>query len=113
MKTWTGIGQRAPRAHQARAPERRTRLKPVTPRVTGPIGCRIAAPVPGSLVNNWGAGNWSGSEDEKLRTMRAGLALQTSHGKRFLIYAVFSDATPSAMARVSSRTGRTTPCCST
>ena len=58
------------------------------------------APVPGSLVNNWGAGNWSGSEDEKLRTMRAGLALQTSHGKRFLIYAVFSDATPSAMARV-------------
>jgi hypothetical protein len=58
------------------------------------------APVPGSLVNNWGAGNWSGSEDDKLRTMRAGLSLQTSHGKRFLIYAVFSDATPSAMARV-------------
>jgi hypothetical protein len=57
-------------------------------------------PVPGSLVNNWGSGNWSGSEDYKLRTMRAGLALQTSHGKRFLIYAVFSDATPSAMARV-------------
>src|SRR4029077_9745247 len=45
-------------------------------------------------------GNWSGSEDEKLRTMRAGLSIQTSHGKRFLLYAVFSDATPSAMARV-------------
>ena len=32
--------------------------------------------------------------------MRSGAALQTSHGKRFLIYAVFSDATPSAMARI-------------
>ena len=26
--------------------------------------------------------------------------MQTMHGKRFMIYAVFSDATPSAMARV-------------
>ena len=32
--------------------------------------------------------------------MRSGAALQTNHGKRFLIYAVFSDATPSAMARI-------------
>jgi hypothetical protein len=32
--------------------------------------------------------------------MRSGAALQTSGGKRFLIYAVFTDATPSAMARV-------------
>jgi len=56
--------------------------------------------VPGPLVNLWGPGNWSGSEDEKLRTIRAGLAMQTNHGKRYLIYAVFSDATPSAMARV-------------
>jgi len=55
---------------------------------------------PGTLVNRWGPGNWSGSENEKLRTIRAGVALQSSHGKRFLIYAVFSDATPSAMARV-------------
>jgi hypothetical protein len=55
---------------------------------------------PGRLVARWGPGNWSGSEDEKLRTLRAGMALQSSHGKRFLIYAVFSDATPSAMARV-------------
>lgn len=60
----------------------------------------IDAGIPGSLVGRWGPGNWSGSEDEKLRTIRAGIALQTSHGKRFLIYAVFSDATPSAMARV-------------
>jgi hypothetical protein len=56
--------------------------------------------VPGKLVAHWGPGNWSGSEDEKLRTIRAGLAIQKSNGRRFLIYAVFSDATPSAMARV-------------
>ncbi len=57
--------------------------------------------VPGAFVNQWGAGNWSGSAEEKLRTMRAGAALQSNgHGKRFLIYAVFSDATPSAMARI-------------
>jgi len=58
------------------------------------------ASVPGPLVNKWGAGNWSGSEEGKLRTMRAGAAMQRNHGKRFLIYAVFSDATPSAMARI-------------
>ena len=56
--------------------------------------------VPGQLVARWGPGNWSGSQDEKLRSIRSGAALQTSHGKRFLIYAVFSGATPSAMARV-------------
>jgi hypothetical protein len=60
--------------------------------------------VPGVLVSRWGPGNWSGSEDEKLRSIRSGLALQKSAlatpGKRFLIYALFSDATPSAMARV-------------
>ncbi len=56
--------------------------------------------VPGRLVNNWGGGNWSGSEDRKLRTIRAGAALQIHGKKRFLIYAVFSAATPSAMARV-------------
>jgi hypothetical protein len=52
------------------------------------------------LVTQWGAGNWSGSEEMKLRTLRAGAALQWNAKKRFLIYAVFSDATPSAMARV-------------
>ena len=36
----------------------------------------------------------------KLRTIRSGAALQGNGAKRFLIYAVFSDATPSAMARV-------------
>ncbi len=60
----------------------------------------IEASAPGQLVNRWGPGNWSGSEDEKLRTIRGAVALQSSAGKRFLVYAVFSDATPSAMARV-------------
>ena len=57
-------------------------------------------PVPGALVTAWGPGNWSGSSDRKLRTMRSSVALQISGGKRYLIFAVFSSATPSAMARV-------------
>jgi len=61
---------------------------------------RSQSTVPGALVNQWGPGNWSGSEDMKLRTLRAGAALQWNGKKRFFIYAVFSDATPSAMARV-------------
>ncbi len=60
----------------------------------------IKMSVPGALVSRWGEGNWSGSEDKKLRTVRAGTALQDVDGKRFLIYAVFTGATPSAMARV-------------
>lgn len=55
---------------------------------------------PGHLVTNWGAGNWSGSENDRLRSIRAGLGMQTLQGRRFMVYAVFSDATPSAMARV-------------
>jgi hypothetical protein len=55
---------------------------------------------PGAWVNRWGEGNWSGSANEDLRTVRAGLCLQEAHGHRFLIYGYFSDATPSAMARV-------------
>jgi len=56
--------------------------------------------VPGDLVNSWGPGNWSGSVNEDLRTLRGGLCLQENGQRRFLIYAYFSDATPSAMARV-------------
>jgi hypothetical protein len=55
---------------------------------------------PGAWVNRWGEGNWSGSANEDLRTVRAGLCLQEAHEHRFLIYGYFSDATPSAMARV-------------
>ena len=61
---------------------------------------KLQATVPGRLVNKWGPGNWSGSEETKLRTIRAGAALQANGRRRFLIYGVFSDATPSAMARV-------------
>jgi len=57
-------------------------------------------PMPGRLVRQWGQGNWSGSADEKLRTLPGGLALVESQRRHFLLYAVFSDATPSAMARV-------------
>ena len=56
--------------------------------------------VPGSFVNQWGPGNWSGSAGEDLRSLRAGLCLQENGPQRFLIYGYFSDATPSGMARV-------------
>jgi hypothetical protein len=57
--------------------------------------------VPGALVKVWGSGNWSGSaEDLLLRTVRAGVCLQQTPDTQFLIYAYYSNATPSAMARV-------------
>jgi len=54
----------------------------------------------GAFVSRWGQGNWSGSADNRFRTVRAGLGLQEYEGRRFLIYGYFSAATPSAMARV-------------
>jgi len=56
--------------------------------------------VPGAFVSRFGAGNWSGSQDGNYRTLRAGTCLQETGSRRFLIYAYFSSATPSAMARV-------------
>ncbi len=61
---------------------------------------RLGRSVPGDLVNLWGPGNWSGSAGEDLRTLRAGLCMQETASRRFLIYAYFSAATPSAMTRV-------------
>jgi hypothetical protein len=58
------------------------------------------APEPGPYVNQWGAGNWSGSVEGEQRALRAGLCLQETEGRRYLIYGYFSSATPSAMARV-------------
>lgn len=54
----------------------------------------------GPLVDAWGPGNWSGSADEKLRTLRAGACLVEDAGRRFLVYGYFSTATPRAMAQV-------------
>ncbi len=54
----------------------------------------------GALVPKWSLGNWSGSQDKRLRTLRAGLCLQEGREGRFLIYGYFSSVTPSAMARV-------------
>jgi hypothetical protein len=69
-------------------------------------------PVPGANVRSWGLGNWSGAlvirtdpegretRGAELRSVRAGACLQGNAGHHFLIYAYFSAATPSAMARV-------------
>ncbi len=57
-------------------------------------------PLPGKLVSNWTHGNWSGSQDMKFRSLRAGVCLQENQGKKYLIYAYFSSVTPSAMARI-------------
>ncbi|GAA4257129.1 hypothetical protein [Azospirillum formosense] len=62
-----------------------------------PVSGEVA---PGALVARWGAGNWSGSADESLRTLRAGACLLDDDRGRFLVYGYFSSATPSAMARV-------------
>jgi len=55
--------------------------------------------VPGARVTSWGGGNWSGSANADLRTLRAGACTRTVEGRQFLIYAYFSTATPSGMAR--------------
>ncbi|HVO06071.1 MAG TPA: hypothetical protein VMT83_04745 [Burkholderiaceae bacterium] len=61
---------------------------------------RGGAAVPGALLDQWGAGNWSGSADERLRTLRAGACLVDDGTRRFLVYGYFSTATPRAMAQV-------------
>ena len=55
---------------------------------------------PGDAVMSWGDGNWSGSADADLRTVRAGSCLLQEGQKKYLVYAYFSSATPSSMARV-------------
>ncbi|MEO5343092.1 MAG: hypothetical protein H7842_07115 [Gammaproteobacteria bacterium SHHR-1] len=55
--------------------------------------------IPGVWVKHWGAGNWSGSADKKLRTPRGAACLLEQGDKRYLVYSYFSGATPSAMAR--------------
>lgn len=55
--------------------------------------------LPGALVPYRLEGNWSGSADNRLRTLRAGACMIDHGDKRYLVYAFFSTATPSAMAR--------------
>jgi hypothetical protein len=55
--------------------------------------------IPGRYVNDWGAGAWSGDQAGDLVTLRAGVALQEFEGRRFLLFAYFTGATPNAMAR--------------
>ncbi len=61
---------------------------------------RAGLPVAGSTVERWSVGNWSGSADERLRTLRAGACIVSHAGRRYLIVGYFSSATPRAMARV-------------
>lgn len=56
--------------------------------------------VAGALVGRWGEGNWGGSQNARLRSVRAGAGLQEWAGRRYLVFAYFSSATPSAMAVV-------------
>jgi hypothetical protein len=56
--------------------------------------------IPNILVNDWGAGSWSGDQNGDFVTLRAGLALQDFKGRRFLLFAYFTSATPNSMARV-------------
>jgi hypothetical protein len=55
---------------------------------------------PGLYVKNWGAGNWSGSAEAKLKTPRTSACLYKKEDKNFLIISYFSTHTPSSMARV-------------
>lgn len=55
---------------------------------------------PGMYVNQWGQGNWSGDMNSNKRTLRTGACMQTVDGAPYLVFAYFSAATPTAMARV-------------
>lgn len=90
MKSWT-------RDDDALLPRLRDARQNGVPLVETDEAGRI---VPGALVKQWGPGNWSGSADEKLRTLRAGACLQRNGNARFLIYGWFSTATPAGMAQV-------------
>ncbi len=91
MKTWTADDQPLLRSIR----HARQNGVPIIERDTS-----SGRSIPGALVGNWRAGNWSGSASGQLRTVRGGACLQDTTSGRFLIYAYFSSVTPSAMARV-------------
>jgi hypothetical protein len=91
MKTWTEADDALlPRLRDAR----QNGVALVEPDAAG------GAPVVGALVDQWGPGNWSGSAEGQLRTLRAGACLLAQASKRYLVYGYFSTATPPTMARV-------------
>jgi hypothetical protein len=102
MKTWTRADDSLlPRLRYARqnGVPLLEHNSPSTPG-SGAAAAAEGVGIPGPLVAQWGAGNWSGSADEKLRTLRSGVCIQPTGTRRFLIYGYFSTATPSAMTRV-------------
>ncbi len=58
------------------------------------------ASIPGAYCNNWFVAQWSGDQHGNVVTLRSGLGIQSVQGRRYLLFAHFSGATPSAMARV-------------
>ena len=91
MRTWT----RADDALLERVRSARQNGVPLLERDS-----RTGLVVPGALVGRWEEGNWGGSQESRLRSVRAGTGVQESAGKRFLVFGYFSSATPSAMALV-------------
>jgi hypothetical protein len=57
-------------------------------------------PRAGDLVRSWSQGNWSGSVEGNLRSLRAGACIIDNGDTPYLLYGWFSAATPSAMAVV-------------
>jgi hypothetical protein len=93
MKTWTAEDTKT------LLPRVRSALQNGVPLVTE-YDASVRISVPGPLVNRWGDGNWSATADLKQQSMRAAVALQESRGRRYLVYAFFWSATPSAITRV-------------
>lgn len=54
---------------------------------------------PHRFVNNWGFGNWSGDSQGRLQSLRSAICIQNIEGRRFMIFAAFTSATPSSMAK--------------
>lgn len=90
MKTWTEMDS-------AMIPRLKFARQNGTPLVVRDP--ETGAVVPGDRVTSWGGGNWSGSADAELRTLRAGACMREANGRQFLIYGYFSSITPSGMAR--------------
>lgn len=91
MKTWS-------RDDEALLPQIRYARQNGVPLID--IDPASGTPQPAALVTQWSAGNWSGSKEEKFRTLRAGVCLTETSTQKFLVYGYFSSATPAAMARV-------------